>query len=372
MQIIGVMTGTSMDGIDACLVDLSQPRPVRVASQHAPMPEGLREALHRIQVGDWREDPLLQAAKASQALMLALVPVVDLLRHASPNPVRAIGVHGQTVRHWPEQGISLQLAAPALLAERLGIDVVSDFRSRDLAAGGQGAPLVPPFHAAIVHGRHQGAVAVLNLGGIANLSLIEDEKVRGFDTGPANTLMDLWSAEHLGLPFDAEGQWAASAEPNQALLARMLEDPYFSRPWPKSTGRDYFSLGWLQRHLESFGQRIHPATVQASLLALTAQTILAQIPHQTQAVYLCGGGARNTALVSALRAGLPEHCTLQDTEVLGWPAEDIEAGAFAWLAGQHLRGLAGNEPGVTGAHGPRVLGSLTPGSLSPGSPSPRR
>jgi len=365
MQVIGVMTGTSMDGIDACLVDLSGSAPRRVASRHADLPQHLRNELHRVQASDWHKDPLLQTAEAAQGLMHAFVPVIESLVKESPGPVEAVGIHGQTVRHWPELGMSLQLAAPALLAERIGIDVVSDFRSRDLAAGGEGAPLVPPFHAAIVQGRHPGPVAVLNLGGIANLSLIEGDRVLGFDTGPANTLMDLWSQAHRGRAYDAGGEWADSAAPSWALVDLLSDDPYFRRTGPKSTGRDYFSLAWLQRHLDQLSERPPAATVQASLLALTARTILAKIPDQTQAVYLCGGGARNAALVRALRAGLPDPCSLQDTASLGWPAEDIEAGAFAWLAGQHLLRRAGNQPDVTGARGPRILGSLTPGSLAP-------
>lgn len=361
MYTIGVMTGTSMDGIDACLVDLRSRRPRRVASRHQPMPAALRAELQQVQTSQWHEDPLLQAARAGQTLMRAIVPVVLPLIEQSPEPVRAVGIHGQTVRHWPEHGISLQLAAPALLAELLGLDVVSDFRSRDLAAGGQGAPLVPPFHAALVEGRHEGTVAVLNLGGIANLSLIEAGEVLGSDLGPANTLMDLWCEAHLGQPYDTDGRWAASAAPSSPLLARLHADPFFHRSGPKSTGRDSFSMDWLQAHLSGLGEALSPATVQASLLALTVRLLLEAIPPQTEAVYLCGGGAHNATLVRALRAGLPPDCRLETTAALGWPVEDVEAAAFAWLAGEHLLRNPGNRPRVTGAEGLRLLGSLTPG-----------
>jgi len=365
MLIIGVMTGTSMDGIDACLVDLSQPTPRHIESAHADMPQPLRDQLSRIQTSQWESDPLLQVATASQSLMRAIAPVVERLRAASPSAIRAVGIHGQTVRHWPSEGLSLQLAAPAVLAELLMLDVVHDFRSRDLAAGGQGAPLVPPFHAALLAGRHCGPVAVLNLGGIANVSLIHGDSVRGFDTGPANTLMDLWCQRHLNQPFDAEGAWACSAAPDEGLLRRLLSDPFFTTAGPKSTGRDDFSLEWLERHLHAHSQTYRPAptpaVVQATLLALTVQSVIAQLPEDLHALYLCGGGVRNTALIRALESTLkPRGCAVMTTEALGWPADDVEAGAFAWLAGQCLLGRAGNHPAVTGARGPRVLGSITP------------
>lgn len=361
MFTIGVMTGTSMDGIDACLADLSSPRPRRVASLHSPLSAGLQSRLQRIQMSHWDTDPLLQVAQASRELMLAIAPVVRSLMQESPEPVRAVGVHGQTVRHWPEQGLSLQLAAPAVLAEALGIDVVSDFRSRDLAAGGQGAPLVPPFHAAILAGQHQGPVAVLNLGGIANLTLLDGAEVLGFDTGPANTLMDLWCQAHLGQPYDAGGQWAASALPDPTLVGQMKSDPFFARRGPKSTGRDYFSMDWLQAQLRASGAAHPPVVVQASLLALTVETVSDALPRSLEALYLCGGGSRNEALRLALSRLLPAACALRTTEAMGWPEQDIEAGAFAWLAGQHLLGRPANRPAVTGSAGLRVLGSLTPG-----------
>lgn len=365
MLIIGVMTGTSMDGIDACLVDLSQATPRRVDSRHAAMPAPLREQLGQIQTSQWESDPLLQVARASQALMQAIAPVVAHLRESSPGPVRAIGIHGQTVRHWPSQGLSLQLAAPATLAELLMLDVVHDFRSRDLAAGGQGAPLVPPFHAAMVAGRHVGPVAVLNLGGIANVSLIHGDALGGFDTGPANTLMDLWCQRHFHQAFDAEGTWASSTSPDERLLRRLLSDPFFHASPPKSTGRDHFSLEWLERHLhahrQAYGPEPSPTVVQATLLALTVQSVIDQLPQDLSALYLCGGGVRNLALIRALEDQLkPRGCAVLTTEALGWPAEDVEAGAFAWLAGQCLLGHPGNHPSVTGARGPRVLGSITP------------
>jgi anhydro-N-acetylmuramic acid kinase len=361
MFTIGVMTGTSMDGIDACLVDLSSSTPVRIASVHERMPEHLREQLSRIQTSQWEPDPLLQIAVASRALMKAMAPVVEQLKGESPAPVRAVGIHGQTVRHWPDQGLSLQLAAPAVLAELLGLDVVHDFRSRDLAAGGQGAPLVPPFHAALLSGRHVGAVGVLNLGGIANLSVMDGDTVRGFDTGPANTLMDLWSQKHRQQPFDEAGAWAASATPDAALLHQLLSDRFFQTVGPKSTGRDDFSLNWLEAHLKQHTQALEPVVVQATLLELTVQSVLQQIPRNLEALYLCGGGVHNTALVHRLTERVRAwNCDVLTTDAIGWPTDDIEAGAFAWLTGQCLLRRPGNHPGVTGARGPRVLGSITP------------
>lgn len=280
-------------------------------------------------------------------------------------PVRAVGAHGQTVRHCPQApggGFSIQLLSGAALAERCGIDVVCDLRSRDLAAGGQGAPLVPAFHADRF-GVKGEARAVLNLGGIANLTLLRsDGRIGGFDTGPANVLLDAWAAEHRGLPYDDGGQWAASGQVDAALLQRLLSDPYFQRPPPKSTGRDLFQATWLKTHLAALGRMLAPADVQATLAELTAgsvaQALQSHLPDAS-GLWVCGGGAFNAHLLARLAALLP-RLRVQTTDALGLPPLQVEAVAFAWLAREFVERRAGNRPDVTGARGPRVLGCLYP------------
>jgi Predicted molecular chaperone distantly related to HSP70-fold metalloproteases len=276
--------------------------------------------------------------------------------------VRAIGAHGQTVRHRPDLGYTVQINAPALLAERCGIAVVADFRSRDVAAGGQGAPLVPAFHRAVF--AVAGAdVAVLNLGGFANLSLLfADGRTLGFDTGPGNALLDFWAQRHLGQPYDAQGAWAAGGAVRADLLAECLADPYFSRAAPKSTGRDDFHPAWLERHLSAHAAQASPQDVQATLAALTAHSVAEALRRAMPAVcelVICGGGARNTDVLSRLQQALP-GVTCRPSDDSGIPAEQVEAAAFAWLAQQTLLGLPGNLPAVTGAAGPRVLGAVYP------------
>jgi anhydro-N-acetylmuramic acid kinase len=294
--------------------------------------------------------------------------VAELLRATGTEAgrVRALGAHGQTVRHRPLEfdgtGYTLQLVNGALLAELSGIDVVCDFRSRDLAAGGQGAPLVPALHAALF-GRGDAASAVLNLGGIANLTLLHaDGRVQGFDTGPANALLDLWCRRHSGRPFDAEGRFAASGRVDEALLARLLTEPYFERDPPKSTGRDLFDADWLDRHLGVGSGAPPPEDVQATLAELTARSVAAALLRhapRTAQLLVCGGGAANADLMRRLRAQLPA-IRVADTGTRGVPPQQVEALAFAWLAQAHVERLPGNVPSVTGARGPRILGALYP------------
>jgi anhydro-N-acetylmuramic acid kinase len=359
---IGLMSGTSMDGVDGVLADFGTDGAPRVlADAHVPMPAALgAELLALNAVGD---NELQRAALAGNALARLQAEVVAHLLDSTGTPaaaVRAVGAHGQTVRHRPgeldDTGFTLQLNNGALLAEACGIDVVCDFRSRDVAAGGQGAPLVPAFHQAVfggVPGR-----AVLNLGGIANLTLL-GEPLRGFDCGPGNALLDLWCREHTGAPYDADGRWAAAGRVDASLLGRMLADAYFARKPPKSTGRDLFNDAWLRAMLA--GGALAPVDVQATLMELTARAatdaLRAHAPA-TRELLVCGGGALNGALMA--RLGSTSGLGVLSTAAAGLPPMQVEATAFAWLARRFCEREAGNHPAVTGAAGPRVLGALYP------------
>jgi anhydro-N-acetylmuramic acid kinase len=361
---IGVMSGTSLDGVDAVLVDFSHGCHT-MAHVAIPMPQALREDFLRLNQAGANE--LHLAALSANALAGLYIQAVQDLLGSTGQPasaIAAIGAHGQTVRHQPQLhdgvGYTLQLNNPALLAEHTGIRVLADFRSRDVAAGGQGAPLVPAFHQA-VFGRAGETVAVLNLGGMSNISILQTDLVLGFDCGPGNVLMDLWCQQHLGLPYDHLGQWAASGRVSQALLNHFLQDPFFQAPPPKSTGRDLFHADWLQAHLMT-EPGLLAADVQATLAALTAQTcaqdLLRHAPTAKR-LLVCGGGAYNQHLMSLLSQALPE-VEVASTEAHGLPPLQVEAAAFAWLARQTLLNLPGNLPAVTGARGPRVLGAVYP------------
>ncbi|CAB3700236.1 anhydro-N-acetylmuramic acid kinase [Achromobacter pestifer] len=361
---IGLMSGTSVDGVDGVLVRLQAGQaPHVLASASLPMPENLRRELLALNLSG--DDELARGALAANALArLYAQAVAALLQDASvpASDVTAIGAHGQTVRHRPDSGYTVQLNAPALLAELSGIDVVADFRSRDVAAGGQGAPLVPPFHAAIFgtsHGR-----AVLNLGGIANITLLApDQPARGFDTGPANVFLDAWCQRHLGQPYDADGRWAATGQVVAPLLEQLIaSEPWFALPPPKSTGRDLFNLQWLDDRLASFdGPKLAPEDVQATLQRLTARTVANAIDAAapgTQEVFVCGGGAYNAGLTRELAYCLQRP--VQPTDALGVPAQQVEALAFAWLAQAFVERTPAGLPAVTGARGARILGALYP------------
>jgi anhydro-N-acetylmuramic acid kinase len=271
--------------------------------------------------------------------------------------VAAIGLHGQTIRHRPELGYTTQLANPARLAEATSITVVADFRSRDVAAGGQGAPLVPAFHAAVfaVPDRHR---IVVNIGGIANVTdLPPGGPVRGFDTGPGNTMMDAWCERHTGQPYDRNGAWGGGGRAISELLRALRAEPYFALPPPKSTGRDRFHLRWLGKYLQA---SYSPQDVQRTLIALTAQSIVAAIDEHcagANEVLVCGGGAQNTVLMGELEAALAPR-RLATTAAHGIAINEVEALAFAWLARETMAGRPGNVPTVTGARGPRVLGAV--------------
>jgi len=362
----GVMSGTSLDGVDAVVADFapdSEGVCGTLGAAYLPFPPRLRDTLAALQAeGD---DELARAAEATVALADLYADAIGAAcanARIEPSTLAAAGVHGQTVRHRPDRGWSIQLNDAARVAERTGVTVVADFRSRDIAAGGQGAPLVPAFHAALFGDARTHRV-VVNIGGIANLTdLPPSGPVRGFDTGPGNVLSDLWHAEHRGGPYDPDGAWAACGRPHEGLLAAMLADPYFALAPPKSTGRDRFHSAWLDEHLARSGEGAPPPDVQATLVALTAGTIAGAIrAHAPSAaeVLVCGGGVRNATLMRALARELAPR-RVRPTSDLGVAAEHVEALAFAWLARETLAGRPGNLPAVTGARGPRVLGAIHP------------
>lgn len=367
---IGLMSGTSLDGVDGVLAEEAG-QGVRVLAHVAqPFPPALRAELLALNTRGGL-DELHRAALAANGVAIAYSDVVRQLLHdtaRAPDQVRAIGAHGQTVRHQPRAfdgvGYTVQLLNASLLAERCGIAVVADLRSRDLAAGGQGAPLVPAFHRA-QFGRPDATLAVLNLGGISNLSVLPplgaDAAVLGFDCGPGNALLDLWCQRHRGQAYDADGVWAASGQVHAALLATLCAEPYFALAPPKSTGRDLFHADWLDARLAPFAA-LPPADVQATLAALTAaccaDAVRAHAPG-AGLLAVCGGGARNGDLMRRLQANLP-HLPVQSSQALGLPPQQVEAAAFAWLASRTLRGLPGSLASVTGARGARVLGAVYP------------
>ncbi|MEO8281091.1 MAG: anhydro-N-acetylmuramic acid kinase [Ideonella sp.] len=374
---IGLMSGTSLDGLDGVLADLadladSDAGRIRVLSHaHSPFEAALASEL--LALNSSGSDELHRSALAANALArLGAQIVARLLDSAGRTPadVRAIGSHGQTVRHCPGEidgtGYTVQLNNAALLAELTGIDVVADFRSRDVAAGGQGAPLVPAFHRA-VFGSKGTTVGVLNIGGMSNLTILRpDGHTFGFDCGPGNVLMDLWCQRHLGRAFDADGSWAAGGRVDNELLTRLQAEPFFDAAPPKSTGRDRFNGAWLESRLA--GQHgdlpeIDPRDVQATLLELTAWSCARDLQrHAPDAgrLLVCGGGAFNAQLMLRLAARLPGvPVTASDTA--GLPANQVEALAFAWLARACVLRQAGNLPAVTGARGERILGAVYPG-----------
>jgi anhydro-N-acetylmuramic acid kinase len=367
---IGMMSGTSLDGIDAVLAELGPNGETQLCGAvSAPFSPPLREALSALQTpGD---NEIHREHLAANALAVAYADLVKQLLadcKRQPSEISAIGAHGQTIRHQAGSNKALaythQTLNPALLAELTGIDVIADFRSRDLAAGGHGAPLVPAFHAQQFASDKN--TAVLNLGGIANLTLLPQKgEVTGFDCGPGNMLMDAWIAKHQGKDFDEDGAWAVQGVLNDSLLARMLVDPFFAKVPPKSTGRDDFHLQWLEKQLG--GNALKAEDVQATLLQLTVTTVLQAIhlyAPKTELLIVCGGGVRNTALLNSLReqarAMFKHALEIRCSEVNGVDPQLVEALAFAWLAWAHKTKRPANLPAVTGASGPRILGACYP------------
>ncbi|QLF93859.1 anhydro-N-acetylmuramic acid kinase [Pseudomonas sp. ABC1] len=358
---IGVMSGTSLDGLDVALIE--QDADTRLLATHyTPLPADLHKELLALCSPGF--DEVARVALAEQRWVeLAAQGVDTLLRQAgkSATEIRAIGSHGQTIRHEPCRGFTVQIGNPALLAELTSITVVSDFRRRDVAAGGQGAPLVPAFHEALF-GKQELACAVLNIGGFGNLSLLScEEGTGGFDTGPGNVLMDAWIKHTLGQSYDADGRWAASGTVDESLLGALLADPFFSTQGPKSTGRETFNLDWLLTHLGD-REKLPAEDIQATLLELTARSIstaLQQSQQGTRQLWVCGGGAHNSQLMARLQALLP-GCRVESTKAMGIDPDWIEAMAFGWLAHCCLEGIPANRPAVTGATGLRVLGAIYP------------
>ncbi|WP_062385146.1 MULTISPECIES: anhydro-N-acetylmuramic acid kinase [Pseudomonas] len=358
---VGVMSGSSLDGLDFALVKQDD-RPRLLGTYYIPMPEELRAEL--LGLCSSGPDELARAGIAEQKwVRLAAQGVLALLdqQNVLAGEIRAIGSHGQTIRHEPARGFTVQIGNPALLAELTGITVVSDFRKRDIAAGGQGAPLVPAFHEALFDD-NKDYRAVLNVGGFSNLSLIEiDKPVSGFDSGPGNVLLDAWIQAQRGLSYDKDGAWSESGTVNADLLKSMLSDQFFQTKGPKSTGREVFNLGWVHHHLFQL-PTLKPEDVQATLLEVTALSItesLQSAQAQTKELLVCGGGAHNKALMKRLALLLP-NTKVSSTAEFGVDPDWVEAMAFAWLAHCAMENVPANRPSVTGAKGLRVLGAIYP------------
>ncbi len=363
---LGLMSGTSLDGVDAVLVDFFDPsHPTVCGHRHAPFAAPLRDALAALCRSGANE--VERAYLLSSELSRCYARLVMVLLHGLGVPserVEAMGCHGQTVRHRPGEGYSVQLVNGALLAELSGIAVVTDFRARDLAAGGQGAPLVPAFHEALLRHPTQPRL-VLNLGGIANLTcLLPGEVTTGYDIGPANTLMDAWIRRHLGLDYDRDGEWAASGVCQEDILSRCLEHPFFLKPPPKSTGWEDFNLSWLASITPDLEAR-PPQDIQCTLLELTARSVTHAVRQEVAGradvveMLVCGGGALNGALMRRMSMLLP-NVRVTTTESVGLPVQQVEACAFAWLAWAHTKRVPGNLPAVTGARHAAVLGACYP------------
>lgn len=359
---IGLMSGTSLDGIDAVVVSMNDSGLSILASHSIDMPVDLKAKIQKIsQPGDNEIGLMAEIIPEFVHLSAEAVRAVTEQASLSPKQITAIGSHGQTVRHLPDKGFTLQLDDPSLLAELTGIKVVADFRRRDMAAGGQGAPLVPAFHKA-VFGNPQEDRAVVNIGGISNITVLPknaSQPVIGFDTGPGNLLMDHWCQQNLGLAFDRDGRWAASDVHDEILLETMLSEAFFRQAPPKSTGRELFNPQWLNHMIQGFSG-LSPASIQATLCRLTARGICDAIKLHapaTQAIYVCGGGALNKTLMTQIDAMLPD-IEINTTAQLGIDPQWVEACAFAWLAQQNIDELAGNIPSVTGASGLRILGGI--------------
>jgi anhydro-N-acetylmuramic acid kinase len=361
---IGLMSGTSIDGVDGVILDCSKSKPRVLSHACQVFPSDLKNEFQNLQSAGSNE--LHRASLAANALSRLYAKVADeLIKSASctPQDIRAIGAHGQTVRHRPQEfdgtGYTLQLNNPALLAELTGILVVADFRTRDIAAGGQGAPLVPAFHQTIFTDAYD--TAVLNIGGIANLTVLNGHTVLGFDCGPGNTLLDLWCLKHTGQDYDKDGGWASSGQVNPGLLNAMLSEAYFAKPVPKSTGRDLFNLGWLEHFIASY-PTISAADMQATLTELTAKVCANDVLRhagKTRRLIVCGGGAFNAYLLQRLCFLLPD-IHVASSDIFGIPPLQVEAAAFAWLAQKTLRGESGSLKSVTGARGARILGAIYP------------
>lgn len=358
-----------MDGADAVLCDIIDESCRTLDCVSLPYPAELLDALHGL--CDTQQDEISTMALADRAVAMHFAQTVDKLltqNHLTPNHISALGSHGQTIRHYPQgvphaslasTGFTLQIGDPSTLAALTGIDVVADFRRKDIALGGQGAPLVPAFHEGVFTTNNNRVV--VNIGGIANISALSanhTQSVMGFDTGPGNTLMDAWCRMHNKGPFDKNGHWASKGKVNNTLLEAMLGDAYFVHHGPKSTGREYFNIDWLMHHTAV--SQMNPVDVQATLLALTATSIYQSSVHFAPAdVIVCGGGAFNGMLMKTLQ-DLFGDVPVNTSEIVGMHPQWVEGAAFAWMAHAYIHRIPGNVPSVTGASRPAVLGALYP------------
>ncbi|SIT11622.1 anhydro-N-acetylmuramic acid kinase [Neptunomonas antarctica] len=359
---IGVMSGTSLDGIDVAAVCIDDQFSF-LAAQCIDIPAELRrQILALTQAADNEIERMgrldIDLGKLFAASINQLIKTADI----DIKRIAAVGCHGQTIRHRPQAGFTLQIGDPNTIAEITGLTTISDFRRRDLANGGQGAPLVPAFHNCIFRSAEKNRV-ILNIGGMSNITVLRAKtasSVIGYDTGPGNVLLDAWINKHSGTPYDKAGQWANSGQHNQRLLQALLNLPFFTEPPPKSTGREQFNLDWLERVISDNGFKISPVDIQATLLEMTARSIADAINAENLSdpeLYICGGGVHNHTLVK--RLGELIHTTgITTTEELGLHPDWVEASAFAWLAHQTLNQLTGNLPSVTGATQERILGGI--------------
>ena len=362
---VGLISGTSMDGVDAALLDIEDDAISLVATWAHPIPRAVHDDLARLVNARypsaslaWQLDEQIGELFAEAAIALVAEAGVNA------GEVRAIGSHGQTIAHHPRARFphTVQIGNPNVIAERTRISTVADFRRRDIAAGGEGAPLACGFHLAAM-ALPMAERSVVNIGGIANITVLPSAgDVTGFDSGPGNTLLDRWTERHLGTGMDRDGAWASTGNVDETLLAQLSSDPYFSKPPPKSTGPEYFNLRWLERHLRDDARSLAPEDVQNTLCALSASTIargIEEFANSSSDVLVCGGGAHNPLLMEVLRRRLRPR-SVETTEAIGIGPDWVEAAAFAWLARQSLDGLPGNLPSVTGARRPVVLGAIHP------------
>ncbi|MFA3792637.1 anhydro-N-acetylmuramic acid kinase [Aliiglaciecola sp. SL4] len=363
---VGLMSGTSMDGVDVALVDFSKIKPTIIDSKTYDYPPELVRTLNSLCASATNE--VVAMGQADRQVAEAFAHAVNdiMLKNEIPaSKIAAIGSHGQTIRHHPSgnNGFTLQIGDPNSIAVLTGIDVIADFRRKDIALGGQGAPLTPAFHQAVFR-HYLHSRVILNIGGIANITHIPSDAkqpVVGFDTGPGNTLMDAWCKKHLNQAYDANGSWAAKGSHDAQLLQKLLNEPFFALPAPKSTGRELFHLQWLEQHLADYAKNVSSECVQATLAMLTACSIAQQV-NQLQGVeevFVCGGGAKNDFLMECIENELVET-DLYTTDDLGISADSVEAVAFAWLAYAFNQDMPGNLPSVTGASRPAVLGGYFP------------
>ncbi|EKD77317.1 MAG: hypothetical protein ACD_42C00381G0002 [uncultured bacterium] len=362
---IGLMSGTSMDGIDAALVSFKNEKTLLLGTTSIDIPANIKSALTTLSRGDNINIKLLGETDTQMGNLFADA-VLDLLQktNVDAQKIIAIGSHGQTIYHHPnsEHPFTLQIGDANIIAAKTNITTVADFRRRDIALGGQGAPLVPAFHDYLFRDRISDQF-VVNIGGIANITYLPAPNVGGifgFDTGPGNTLLDLWHEKHRQIPIDFNGEWARSGKLNHELLAHLLDDNYFKKAPPKSTGREYFNLKWLGEKLKIFAKNISPNDIQYTLTELTAKTIASAITHtHTHTIFICGGGAFNIFLMQRLRANMP-YFTACSTSEIGVDPKWVEASAFAWLAKQTIEKKPGNCPSVTGAAMESILGAVHP------------